>query len=66
MSSISLENTARGMDCGCEFQAWLEVRVSLCLPWEGQREYLRQWPMGELKLFAAQLRKEGELAVQAT
>src|SRR5438132_11336593 len=40
-------------------------RVSLCFPWEGQREYLRQWPMRELKLFAAQLRKEGELAVQA-
>jgi hypothetical protein len=40
--------------------------VSLCFPWEGQREYLRQWPMRELKLFATQLRQEGELPVQAT
>jgi transposase len=32
----------------------------------GKRTYLRQWPMRELKLFAAQLRKEDELAVEAT
>ncbi|MGB8478473.1 MAG: hypothetical protein WCE63_06485 [Acidobacteriaceae bacterium] len=32
----------------------------------GERTYLRQWPMRELKLFAAQLKKEDELAVEAT
>lgn len=31
-----------------------------------RRTYLRQWPMRELKLFAAQVRKEDELAVEST
>jgi hypothetical protein len=33
--------------------------------WNG-RKYLRQWPLRELKLFAAQLKKEDEQAVEAT
>ena len=33
---------------------------------ENGRTYLRQWPMRELKLFAAQLRKDDEIAVEAT
>jgi transposase len=38
----------------------------VCTRLENGRTYLRQWPIRELKLFAAQLKKEDELAVEAT
>jgi hypothetical protein len=38
----------------------------VCTQLENGRTYLRQWPMRELRLFAGQLRKEDELAVEAT
>lgn len=42
------------------------TQFTVCTRLENGRTYLRQWPMRELKLFAAQLRKEDELAVEAT
>ena len=42
------------------------TQFTVCTRLENGRTYLRQWPMGELKLFAAQLREDDELAVEAT
>jgi len=42
------------------------TQFTVCTRLESGRTYLRQWPMRDLKLFAAQLRKEDELAVEAT
>ena len=42
------------------------TQFTVCTRLENGRTYLRQWPMRELKVFAAQLRKEDELAVEAT
>ena len=42
------------------------TQFTVCTRLENGRTYSRQWPMRELKLFAAQLRKEDELAVEAT
>ena len=42
------------------------TQFTVCTRLENGRTYLRQWPLRELKLFAAQLRKEDELAVEAT
>ena len=41
------------------------TQFTVCTRLENGRTYLRQWPMRELKLFAAQLRKEDEVAVEA-
>ena len=42
------------------------TQFTVCTRLENGRTYLRQWQLRELKLFAAQLRKEDELAVEAT
>ena len=42
------------------------TQFTVCTRLENGRTYLRQWPMRELKLFAAQLRKEDEVAVEST
>ena len=42
------------------------TQLTVCTRLENGRTYLRQWPMKELKLFAAQLRKDDEIAVEAT
>jgi transposase len=42
------------------------TQFTVCMRLENGRMYLRQWPLRELKLFAAQLRKDDELAVEAT
>ena len=42
------------------------TQFTVCARLESGRTYLRQWPMRDLKLFAAQLRKEDELAVEST
>jgi len=42
------------------------TQFTVCTRLENGRTYLRQWPMRELKLFAGQLRKEDEIAVEAT
>jgi transposase len=42
------------------------TQFTVCTRLENGRTYLRQWLMRELKLFAAQLRKEDRLAVEAT
>lgn len=42
------------------------TQFTVCTRLENGRTYLRQWPMHELKLFAAQLKQEDELAVEAT
>jgi len=42
------------------------TQFTVCTRLESGRTYLRQWPIKELKLFAAQLRKENEIAVEAT
>ena len=42
------------------------TQFTVCTRLENGRTYLRQWPLRELKLFAGQLRKEDELAVEAT
>ena len=42
------------------------TQFTVCTRLENSRTYLRQWPMRELKLFAGQLRKEDEIAVEAT
>ena len=42
------------------------TQFTVCTRLENGRTYLRQWPMRELKLFAAQLRKDDEIAVEAT
>jgi transposase len=42
------------------------TQFTVCTRLENGRTYLRQWAMRELKLFVAQLRKEDELAVEAT
>jgi len=42
------------------------TQFTVCTRLESGRTYLRQWPMRELKLFAAQLRKDDEVAVEAT
>ena len=42
------------------------TQFTVCTRLENGRTYLRQWPLRELKLFAAQLRNEDELAVEAT
>jgi hypothetical protein len=42
------------------------TQFTVCTRLENGRTYLRQWPMRELKLFAGQLKKEDELAVEAT
>jgi transposase len=42
------------------------TQFTVCTRLENGRTYLRQWPMRELKVFAAQLRKDDELAVEAT
>ena len=41
------------------------TQFTVCTRLENGRTYLRQWPMRELKLFAAQLKKEEEVAVEA-
>ena len=42
------------------------TQFTVCTRLENGRTYLRQWPIRELKLFAVQLRKDDELAVEAT
>jgi len=42
------------------------TQFTVCTRLENGRTYLRQWPLRELKLFAAQLRKEDEVAVEST
>ena len=42
------------------------TQFTVCTRLGNGRTYLRQWPMRELKLFAAQLRQDDELAVEAT
>jgi len=42
------------------------TQLTVCTRLGNGRTYLRQWPMRELKLFAAQLRKDDEIAVEAT
>lgn len=42
------------------------TQFTVCTRLENGRTYLRQWPMRELRLFATQLRKEDELAVEST
>ena len=42
------------------------TQLTVCTRLENGRTYLRQWPMRELKLFAAQLRKDDEIAVETT
>lgn len=42
------------------------TQFTVCTRLENGRTYLRRWPMRELKLFAAQLRKEDEVAVEST
>ena len=42
------------------------TQFMVCTRLESGRTYLRQWPMRELKLFAAQLRQEDEVAVEST
>ena len=42
------------------------TQFTVCTRLENGRTYLRQWPIGELKLFAAQLRDDDELAVEST
>lgn len=42
------------------------TQFTVCTRLESGRTYLRQWALRELKLFAAQLRKDDELAVEAT
>ncbi len=42
------------------------TQFTVCTRLENGRTYLRQWPVQELKLFAAQLRKEDEVAVEST
>ena len=42
------------------------TQFTVCTRLENGRTYLRQWPLPELKLFAAQLRKEDEVAVEST
>jgi transposase len=42
------------------------TQFTVCTRLENGRTYLRQWPMRDLKLFAAQLRREDELAVEST
>jgi hypothetical protein len=41
-------------------------QFTVCTRLESGRTYLRQWPMRDLKIFAAQLRNEDELAVEST
>jgi transposase len=41
-------------------------QFTVCVRLENGRTSLRQWPLRELKLFAAELRPEDELAVEAT
>ena len=40
------------------------TQFTVCTRLENGRTYLRQWPIRELKLFAAQLKKEDEVAVE--
>ena len=42
------------------------TQFTVCTRLENGRTYLRQWRIEELKLFAAQLKKEDELAVEST
>jgi transposase len=42
------------------------TQFTVCTRLENGRTYLRQWLMQELKLFAAELRPEDEVAVEAT
>lgn len=42
------------------------TQFTVCTRLENGRTYLRQWPLRELKLFAAQLREHDEIAVEAT
>jgi transposase len=42
------------------------TQLTVCTRLENGRTYLRRWPMRELKLFAAQLRKDDEIAVEAS
>ena len=42
------------------------TQFTVCTRLENGRTYLRQWPMRDLQRFAAQLRKEDELAVEST
>lgn len=42
------------------------TQFTVCTRLENGRTHLRQWPIRELKPFAAQLRKEDELAVEST
>jgi hypothetical protein len=42
------------------------TQFTVCTRLENGRTYLRQWRMREQKLFAAQLRKDDEIAVEAT
>jgi transposase len=61
-------STARGEG---EMKRYLGVdlhrtQFTVCTRRENGRTYLRQWPLRELKLFAAQLRKEDEVAVEST
>jgi hypothetical protein len=42
------------------------TQFTMCTRWENGRTYLQVWPMRELKLFAAELGKDDEVAVEAT
>ena len=42
------------------------TQFTVCTRLENGRTYLRQWRMRELKLFAAQLHPDAEIAVEAT
>ena len=42
------------------------TQFTVCTRLENGPTYLRQWPLRELKLFAAQLKKEDEVAVEST
>src|ERR1700739_4070276 len=60
-------STARGD----EMKRYLGVdlhraQFTVCTRLENGRTYLRQWPLRELKLFAAQLRKGDEVALEST
>ncbi len=42
------------------------TQITVCTRLENGRTYLRQWAMRELKLFAGQLHRDDEIAVEAT
>jgi transposase len=42
------------------------TQFTVCTRLESGRTYLKQWLMGELKQFSAQLREDDEVAVEST